>query len=148
VFRVFPKALDPCFAFCALSHSSLCNMYHWTAGLAFCCLGPVWLWSFSGYKMDFQTLCSLIFPVEIVGKKTVRALKDAIKDQGRPPFDHIPTYNLILWKVSIPVDERLEENVTNGPHEQLLFPLDKLSTVFTDVPSLHLHIIVNAPCRG
>ena len=25
---VFPKALDPCFAFCTLSHSSLCNAYH------------------------------------------------------------------------------------------------------------------------
>ena len=29
MFRVFPEALDPCFAFCALSHSSLCNAYHW-----------------------------------------------------------------------------------------------------------------------
>jgi len=27
VFRVFPEALDPCFAFCALSRSSPCNAY-------------------------------------------------------------------------------------------------------------------------
>jgi len=28
VFRVFPEALDPCFAFCTLSRSSPCNAYH------------------------------------------------------------------------------------------------------------------------
>ena len=28
MFRVFPEALDPCFAFCTLSRSSLCNAYH------------------------------------------------------------------------------------------------------------------------
>ena len=27
MFRVFPEALDPCFVFCALSRSSLCNAY-------------------------------------------------------------------------------------------------------------------------
>ena len=27
-FRVFPEALDPCFAFCTFSCSSLCNAYH------------------------------------------------------------------------------------------------------------------------
>ena len=29
VLGFFPKALDPCFVFCALSHSSPCNAYHW-----------------------------------------------------------------------------------------------------------------------
>ena len=29
MFRVFPKALDPCFSFCTLSHSSPCNAYQW-----------------------------------------------------------------------------------------------------------------------
>ena len=28
MFRVFPEALDPCFAFCALPRSSPCNAYH------------------------------------------------------------------------------------------------------------------------
>ena len=32
MFRVFPEALDPCFAFCALSRSSPCNAYQHCGG--------------------------------------------------------------------------------------------------------------------
>ena len=55
---------------------------------------------------------SHIFPIEIAERKTVGALRKAIKDEKEHAFQHVDADNLILWKVSIPVNRSLTENLS------------------------------------
>jgi hypothetical protein len=48
-----------------------------------------------------------VFSVDIDPKKSVDALKKAIKKEMKPAFDHIPANGLDLWKVS--------ERIAQGP---------------------------------
>jgi hypothetical protein len=86
-----------------------------------------------------------IFTIEVANAKNVSALKDAIKDKKRPAFDHVPADTLVLWKVSLPVDDKLEENLPNLAGETSLSPVIKLSKVFSNVDDTHLHIVVGCP---
>jgi hypothetical protein len=91
---------------------------------------------------------SHIFPIEIAESKTVGALRKAIKDEKRPAIDHLPADTLVLWKVSIPVNQNLTENLRklDFVDESSLLPVKKLSKVFSDQPEdEHLHIIVRVP---
>jgi hypothetical protein len=91
---------------------------------------------------------SHIFPIEIAERKTVGALKDAIKDKKRPAFDHVPADTLILWQVSIPVNRNLTEHLSKSDFvdESSLLPVKRLSKVFSDQPEdEHLHIVVRVP---
>ncbi|KAH9046591.1 hypothetical protein EDB84DRAFT_1264903 [Lactarius hengduanensis] len=89
-----------------------------------------------------------IFSVKIPVTKYVGLLKDAIKDKMRPTFDHIDASTLDLWKVSIPVDEHLEANISGMGLERTepLLPVKKLSGVFSDkFEDEHLHIVIQPP---
>ena len=91
---------------------------------------------------------SHIFPIEIAESKTVGTLRKAIKDEKRPAFDHVPTDALLLWKVSIPVNRNLTENLSKllFVDEGSLLPVERLSKVFADQPEdEHLHIVVQVP---
>ena len=46
-----------------------------------------------------------IFSVKIAKSKIVCALREAIKSKKRPAFDHIPADALVLWKVSVLVNQ-------------------------------------------
>jgi hypothetical protein len=48
----------------------------------------------------FSHTSDRVFPVEIAKTKTVGALKEAIKDERKPDFDHVAADSLVLWKVS------------------------------------------------
>ena len=94
---------------------------------------------------------SRIFPIEIAESKTVGALRKAIKDEKRPAFDYVPADALLLWKVSIPVNRSLDENLSklDFVDEGSLLPVKRLSGVFSDQPEEeHLHIVVRAPPPG
>jgi hypothetical protein len=86
-----------------------------------------------------------IFPVKIAGTESVGALKDAIKEKKRPAFDHVPADTLVLWKVSLPFDDSLEEIVKNFDGGEPLSPVDKLSNVLSNVDETDLHIVVKGP---
>ena len=62
----------------------------------------------------------------------------SIKDKKKPAFDHVPADTLVLWKVSLPVDESLEENLPNLAGEKPLLPVNKLSKVFSIVDNTYL----------
>jgi Crinkler effector protein N-terminal domain len=88
------------------------------------------------------------FQVEIEETKTVAALKDAIKNKNKPAFDCLTAHSLVLWKVSIAVDDSLNENLHDLDlgGEKPLPPLDELSEVFSDsLARKHLHILVQPP---
>jgi len=89
-----------------------------------------------------------IFPVEIAATKIVGAPKKAIKHEKRPAFDHVPADALDLWRVAIPADKNLEENLKklNLDDVQPLSPFAKLASLFADHPlDDHLDIVVKAP---
>ena len=92
-----------------------------------------------------------IFTIEIAKTKNVGALKKAIKDENEHLFQHVDAKTLVLWKVSLPVDESLKENLINLSGEKLSLPLDRLSKVFSNVDDTYLHILVGRPlgaCNG
>jgi hypothetical protein len=94
---------------------------------------------------------SHIFPIEIAESKTVGALRKAIKDEKEHAFQHVDADNLILWKVSIPVNRSLTENLStlDFVDEGSLLPVKRLSGVFSDQPEdEHLHIVVRVPSAG
>jgi hypothetical protein len=92
-----------------------------------------------------------IFPIEIAERKTVGALKDAIKDKKEHTFQHVDADRLILWKVCIPINRNLTTNLSklDFVHEGSLLPAEELSEVFSDSPvRKSLHIVVRAPPAG
>lgn len=92
-----------------------------------------------------------IFNVEILATKTVSALKKAIKAEKSPLFDHVAADNLVLWKVSVPVDANLEASLAelSFVEEESLLPVERLSKTFSDAPvDGHLHIVVQRPPDG
>ncbi|KAF9993310.1 hypothetical protein BGZ65_011192 [Modicella reniformis] len=52
---------------------------------------------------------SSVFPVDITGDRTVSHLKNAIKTEVTPKFDDIAADKLILWKVSVPITDDVDE---------------------------------------
>ena len=56
-----------------------------------------------------------IFPVEIEKNKVVGDLKEDIKKKQAPEFDDIPADKLVLFQVSIPVDDNVEERLKKHP---------------------------------
>jgi hypothetical protein len=80
--------------------------------------------------------------------KTVIDLRKGIKNEKRPEFDHVAADTLVLWKVSIPVVQSLNETLDELDLVDAgsLSPVKKLSTVFADAPEEgHLHVVVKRP---
>ena len=91
-----------------------------------------------------------IFPVEIESKKTVGALKDAIKAKNPLTFQRVEAKELVLWKVSIPDDGNLQKNLdkcrVDFIDEKSLSPTKDLSELFSDTPiKQHIQVIIKAP---
>lgn len=104
------------------------------------------------------------FPVEIGKEKWVANLKKAINQEKRPDFNHITADSLVLWKVSIPHNPNLTDNINNlslvnnngslqvsmahpnNEHFLSLSPVHKLSKVFSEpLIEEHVHLIVKMP---
>ena len=87
-----------------------------------------------------------IFPVEIAPTKTVGALKDVIKEKKKHAFRDIDADILVLWEVSIRIDDNFDKNLEKRKHANPLLPWQKLSSVFLDQPADgHLSIVIKAP---
>jgi hypothetical protein len=54
-----------------------------------------------------------IFMIEIADTKTVSTLKKAIKAKNEQLFQHVDAKALVLLKVSLPIDESLDEKLSN-----------------------------------
>jgi hypothetical protein len=92
-----------------------------------------------------------VFTVEIANNKTVSILQEIIKNKNKYAFEHVDADTLVLWKVSIPVDDNFKDsfNKHNFVEKRALVPVDRLSKVFASVPEEgHLHIVVKAPPIG
>lgn len=88
-----------------------------------------------------------IFSVKIAPTEKVTDLKEAIKERKKNAFKHVDADALDLWKIAIPFDNGLMENVEKLDFTQgTLLPMTKLSTLFLDVPvEEQLHVVINAP---
>jgi Crinkler effector protein N-terminal domain len=94
---------------------------------------------------------SHIFPVEISASKNVGALKDVIKEKKKHTFEHVDADALVLWSVSVPADETLEEELSKLElvDEGSLSPVKDLAEIFfSGVVKQHIQIIVKVPPTG
>jgi hypothetical protein len=94
---------------------------------------------------------SHVFSIEIGESKTIGALRKAIKDEKEHAFQHVDADALLLWKVSIPVNRSLHENLSklDFVDKGSLLPVKRLSGVFSDqLEDEHLHIVVRVPSAG
>jgi Crinkler effector protein N-terminal domain len=103
----------------------------------------------------------LAFPIKIAKSETVGGLKKAIKNEMMSDAAahtlylwkvskilHVNIDDLMLWKVSILVDNSFNDTISQLKFEdgQPLSPMAKLSKVFADAPEEgHLHIAVRVP---
>ena len=89
-----------------------------------------------------------IFLVKIAKSEIVCALREAIKSKKRPAFDHIPADALVLWKVSVLVDQSLTTTLYNRAFDDPLLPLDLLSDGFVVGCLLRPPCSKQTPYRG
>ena len=92
-----------------------------------------------------------VFPVKITRTESVGTLKRSIKDDNPEWFLDIDARSLVLWKVSIPVNDSFGENMSRVElrDEDVLLPVDRLSKVFLCQPEDgDLHIIVHSLPAG
>lgn len=88
------------------------------------------------------------FSVEIQPDTTIHGLKKAIKEEQRPKFDRFDANNLTLFKVDIPDDDNLEENVNQFlvTKPKALRVTWELSDYYeTTPPEEMVHILVQPP---
>ena len=89
-----------------------------------------------------------VFAIEIDSNKLVGFLKDAIKAQKAPDFDHFPADNLRLWRANIPdnQDDLIKQLPLQNSVE--LLPGKKISHFFSNENKPlddYVHVIVEAP---
>ncbi|KAG1795979.1 uncharacterized protein HD556DRAFT_1526449 [Suillus plorans] len=100
------------------------------------------------FTLDDNPRPNKIFPVHIAQTQTVGDLKEVIKDKNKHRFDGFDANDLELWKVDLPVDETIKDNLNNltlDPMESLS-PVKKLQKVFSEIPEdENLHIVIRAP---
>jgi hypothetical protein len=86
-----------------------------------------------------------VFTVKIPPTENVSILKKMIKDENNFPF---PAKDLLLWKVSLPVDNDLDSELLSLPLDndsKLSPPSKELSSFFDEPERGHLHVIVKPP---
>jgi hypothetical protein len=93
-----------------------------------------------------------VFPVKIAASESVGTLKEAIKDKKKHAFEHVDADTLVLWNVSIPVDESFGDSLkkTLGkrglPENGQLSAVTRLSKIFREQPDDgQLHIVIKHP---
>lgn len=96
---------------------------------------------------------SRVFTIEIEGTKNVSALKELIKEKNKPAFDHVPAHAFEVYKVSLPVDDGLDTELSRfRPEDErdhlLSNAVKRLKGVFGDPIDEHLHVIVLPPPAG
>ena len=82
-----------------------------------------------------------VFPVYVLKTKIVGDLKDQIKEKKSRHFERIDASDLVLGRVSLPLDDNFEENIRNVDLVPLN-PLLSLSEVFPHVDRNLVHILV------
>lgn len=99
-----------------------------------------------------------VFAVKIAPSEPVDALKKVIKAEQPVTFQHVDSRSLVLRKVSLPMNESLEENLNNLslvvddgspqvptqlPNEELRSSMRILSEIFPGQPiEDHVHIVI------
>jgi Crinkler effector protein N-terminal domain len=84
------------------------------------------------------------FEVEIGKGRPVMVLRDDIRKKSRDTFYDIDADPLLLFKVLVPLNESLKDDVEKIlPVTEVLSPVDILSDVFLSTPPAnHVHIVL------
>jgi hypothetical protein len=90
---------------------------------------------------------SRVFQVTLNRTKSIADLKEGIKKKKKAVFDHVAADTLVLWKVSVRVDNELErdvESLTLAEEESLSSPIEELGDVFSPERG-YVHVVVQPP---
>jgi hypothetical protein len=96
---------------------------------------------------------SHIFTVKIASSENVSILKEAIWTKKIPEFNHVAADKLVVWKVSISLEE-FEAKLANAQSpehvhgSERLIPVEALSNLFSTLENGHIHIILERPASG
>jgi hypothetical protein len=88
-----------------------------------------------------------IFEVELDPTRSISRLREEIKVKKKPAFDHIVADSIILWEVSVPIDENFEHNIASlclVEESALRLPTKKLTAIFSPVPD-YVHVVIKPP---
>jgi len=91
---------------------------------------------------------SHIFTVNISENKTVSVLKEEIWNKTTPEFIHVPAFKLVIWRVSLPINDNLQQILKAfepGEDIELRRPISTLSSLFSNPKVGHLHILIQRP---
>ncbi|GJJ11259.1 hypothetical protein Clacol_005491 [Clathrus columnatus] len=89
-----------------------------------------------------------VFVIQIPSSRSIAHLKVSIRDKLKPRFDNIPANELLLWKVSIALDDNFQQNIDSHNFEdtESLLAVKRLSDLFPQPPNPeHVHIVVRRP---
>jgi len=96
-----------------------------------------------------------VFEVEIDDNRTVARLTKLIKGKYAHRLHKVDAPDLVLWKCSIPADDKLQENLAtirfdaSDARLHCLPATSPLSKHFaTDLPNETIHILVEVPALG
>ena len=96
-----------------------------------------------------------VVEVEVDDNRTVTRLKKLIKDKYAHRLHKVDAPDLVLWKCSIPADDKLQENLAairfdaSDARLHRLPATSRLSKHFaTDLPDETIHILVEVPALG
>src|SRR5260370_21634590 len=87
---------------------------------------------------------NMVFTVKIPRTDNVSILKDEIKKKNPHLLNDVNAKDLDLFRVSLPVNDKLEESARAKP----LNPLDRLSNLFDVIEDTHFQIVVHTPTHG
>jgi hypothetical protein len=90
---------------------------------------------------------SRIFQVELAPTQSIPDLREEIKVKKNPAFNHVIADSIILWKVSVPIDKKLQHNIASlclVEEDALKLPVEELTAIFSPVP-YHLHVVIKPP---
>ena len=88
-----------------------------------------------------------IFTVKILKTENVSILKKLIKEENSSSFGNVDAKNMLLWNVSIPIGDDVNESLKK-PNLEPLDALLLLSQAFPSVEASHLHVVIEAPTDG
>lgn len=99
--------------------------------------------------MVFGDPTNCIFPVRTTSTETVAALKEVIKRKREHQFHDVDADDLVLWRISLPLNDELQENIKslNLALIQSLLPRATLLELSSELPikEQHLHIVASKP---
>ncbi len=85
-----------------------------------------------------------VFQITLAPSQRIAELEAGIKEKKKPAFDQVPASDLVLWEVSVRLDDKLKQNLeslTFVKEKRLFPPFKELGDIFSPEDG-YLHVVV------